>query len=207
MSDAARPPVRVLLVDDHPTIRSAVKRSLDVEDDLEVVGEAATAKDALRLANELKPDVMVLDVDLPDGSGVEVAGALRESSTRILAFTAYTGHAFVRGLLDAGAAGYVTKDKDESELVTAIRAIARGEGRWYVVPNTSADPLNALTEREQDVLTLLARGLSNSAIAETLFVSESTVRNTLTTVYHKIQVSTSREAIAWAWDNGFRPPS
>lgn len=197
--------ITVLLVDDHPSLRAGVRRSLEGAG-IDVVAEASTAADATRLAAELAPDVVVLDVDLPDGSGVDVAAALRGGPSRVLAFTAYAGRAFVRGLLEAGAAGYVTKDADEGALVDAVRAVARGEGRWLVVPNDPADPTGALTERERDVLGLLARGLANADIAETLFLSESTVRNTLTVVYQKLGVGSSREAIAWAWANGFGRP-
>ena len=194
--------IRVLLVDDHPALRAGVRRSLDLALDIDLVAEAETAADALRQARELVPDVVVLDIDLPDGSGVTVAEALRGSPTRVLAFTAHVGRAFVKGLLDAGAAGYVTKDRDESELVEAIRGIARGEGRWLVVPNDPGAPGDGLTDRERDMLGLLARGLTNGEIATTLFLSEGTVRNGLTTVYQKIGAKTSREASAWAWRNG-----
>ena len=197
--------VTVLLVDDHPSLRAGVRRSLDLALGIDVVAEAGTAADALRLARELTPDVIVLDVDLPDGSGVQVAQALRGGPSRILAFTAHAGRAFVEGLLEAGAAGYVTKDREESELVEAIHAVARGEGRWFVVPKDGSTA--GLSDRERDVLGLLARGLGNNDIAETLFVSESTVRNTLTVVYQKIGVKNAREAIAWAWSNGYGTPA
>lgn len=199
--------ITVLLVDDHPAFRSGVRQSLDAAPGIDVVGEAGTAADALRLSRELQPDVVVLDIDLPDRSGIEVARELAADShgPRVLALTAFTGRGFVRGLLDAGAAGYVTKDKDERVLVEAVEAIATGEGRWLVVPNDPTDPISALTDRERDVLILLARGLSNAAIAATLFVSESTVRNTLTVVYEKLGVGSSREAVAWAWTHGLLP--
>jgi DNA-binding NarL/FixJ family response regulator len=197
----------VLLVDDHPSLRSGVRRSIDADPALRVVAEAATVAEALRLADELEPDVVVLDVDLPDGSGVDVARALQTGPSRVIAFSAYSGQGFVKGLLDAGAAGYVTKDKDESLLVEAIKAVAAGEGRWFIVPHAPDSHISQLTDRERDVLSLLARGLSNADIAVTLFVSESTVRNTLTSVYQKIGVGSCREAISWAWSNGLRPPS
>jgi DNA-binding NarL/FixJ family response regulator len=108
-------------------------------------------------------------------------------------------------MLEAGAAGYVTKDKPEEELVSAVLAVARGEGRWLVDIRELSDPLAGLTTRERDVLTLLARGRSNAVIAETLFVSLSTVRNTLTSIYEKLGVDSGREAVAWAWDHGLGP--
>ena len=195
----------VLVVDDHPALRAGVRRSLEADPDITVVAEAADGVEALRLAQQLAPDVVVLDVDIPGLSGVEVARALRGSETRVLAFTAHVGRGFVQGLLEAGAAGYITKDQPEHVLVEAVKAVARGAGRWLVVPHDPTNAFSALSERERDMLALLARGLSNPAIAETLFVSESTVRNTLTAVYQKVGASSSREAVAWAWAQGLGP--
>lgn len=197
--------ITVLLVDDHPALRAGVRRSLEAASDFEVVAEAADGGEALRLALTLAPDVVVLDLDLPGLSGVEVARELQGSPSRVLAFTAHTGRGFVQGLLDVGVFGYVTKDQPESVLVEAVRAVARGDGRWFVVPNDPADAVGRLTERERDMLVLLTRGLSNPAIAETLNVSESTVRNTLTSVYEKVGATTSREAVAWAYAQGLGP--
>jgi len=201
--------IRVLLVDDHPMLRAGVRRSLETDSDIEVIAEASTATEAIRLANSLSPDVVVLDVDLNSGelSGADVARTLRGTTSRILAFSAHDGRGFVRAMLDAGAAGYITKDQPEPVLIAAVKAIARGEGRWFVVPNEPLHPLSNLTERERDMLSLLAKGLSNANIAATLFVSESTVRNTLTAVYEKIGAASSREAIAWAWEHGMGPLS
>ena len=199
--------ISVLLVDDHPALLAGVRGSFEADPDIKVVGEAQTVTEALRLARELRPDVVVLDIEMPDGTGVDIARVLRGEPSRVLVFTAHTGRGFVNGLLEAGAAGYVTKDKGNDVLIEAVKAIAQGEGRWLVVPKDPADPLGGFTDRERDVLVLLARGLSNAAIAETLFVSESTVRNSLTVVYDKLGVVTSREAIAWAWANGLGPRS
>lgn len=175
---------------------------LDADPEITVVAEAGDGAEALALARELQPDVVVLDIELPVLSGVEVARALKGSPVRVLVFSAYAGRGFVRGLLDAGAAGYLTKDRDLAALVDAVRAVAAGEGRWLVVPNPSDDPLGKLSERERDVLGLLARGLSNEDIAQTLFLSISRVRNTLTAIYQALGVKTAREAVAWAWSHG-----
>jgi len=197
--------ISVLLVDDHPALRAGVRRSLESTPDITVVAEAADGFEALQLARDLKPDVVLLDIDIPGISGVEVARALRGTYAKVLAFTAHAGRGFVQGLLEAGAAGYVTKDQPESTVIEAVRAVARGDGRWLVVPYDPMSPFSVLSDRERDVLALLARGLSNLAIAETLFVSESTVRNTLTAVYQKIGATSSREAVAWAWAQGLGP--
>ncbi|OZC01451.1 response regulator [Rubricoccus marinus] len=199
--------IRVLLVDDHPMLRAGVRRSLETDPGIEVVAEAASVTEALRFARSVSPDVVVLDVDLNDGdrSGADVAQALKGSSARILAFSAHDGRGFIRAMLDAGAAGYITKDTPEQELIAAVKAVASGQGRWHVVPNDPMHPIGSLTERERDMLRLLAKGLSNADIADTLFVSESTVRNTLTGVYEKVGATSSREAMAWAWENGIGP--
>ena len=198
--------ISVLLADDHPAMRAGVKQSLDADPDISVVAVAADGTEALRLARDLSPDVAILDVDMPGLSGIEVARALQGLPVRVIALTAFSGRGFVRGLLAAGAAGYVTKDVPEHVLIDAVKAVAAGGGHWTVVPHDPEDPLAVLSEREQDILSLLARGLSNPAIAETLFVSESTVRNTLTTVYEKTGTTTRGEAIAWAWTRGLGTP-
>lgn len=196
------PTVRVLLVDDHPPLRAGLRRMLESDASIEVVAEAGDGGEALELAERLRPDVVVLDMELPVLSGIEVARALKGSGMRVLALSAHTGRGFVRGLLEAGAAGYLTKDRDQATLVDAVKAVAAGEGRWLVVPNPSDDPLGQLTERERDVLGLLARGLSNEDIAETLCISLSTARNALSRCYEKLDVESAREAVAWAWENG-----
>ena len=195
--------IQVLVIDDHPSVRAGVRRALDADPEIEVVGEGANAEDARRLVETTQPHVVVLDIELPDASGATVARHLQGTAVRVLAFSAHAGRGFVRAMLDAGAAGYLTKDSSDAELVAAVKAVARGEGRWHVVPNDLTDPVGALTEREQDVIGLLARGLSNADIAATLFLSDGTVRNVLTALYAKIGVENSREAIAWAWKNGF----
>ncbi|MGB3544780.1 MAG: response regulator [Rubrivirga sp.] len=117
--------IRVLLVDDHPSLRAGVRRSLDTHSLIDVVAEAGDGTEALRLARELEPDVVVLDVDLPGVSGAEVARALAGSAIRVLGFSAHSSRGFVRGMLTAGAAGYLTKDMPEEELTAAVLAVAR----------------------------------------------------------------------------------
>lgn len=197
--------IRVLIVDDHPSTRVGVRRALESQSGFDVVGEAADGDEALVQARALEPDVIVLDVNLPGRSGPEVASALAGGPSRVLAFSAHAGRGYVRALLEAGAAGYLTKDAPEADLVEAVRAVADGRGRWHVVPHDPSDPLAHFSDRERDALSLLARGLSNKEIAETLMIAEGTVRNTLTVVYQKIGVETSREAAVWAWTQGLGP--
>ena len=194
--------ITVLLADDHPALLAGVRATLDADPRFAVVAAVGDGASALDAAREMQPDVAVLDVDLPGLSGVEVAHALRGTAVRVVAFTAHAGRGFVRGLRDAGAAGYVTKDQPEHVLADAIVTVAEGGTYW---PDAAADGPD-LTERQHDILLLLARGLSNPAIAETLFLSEGTVRNTLTAVYGAIGVATRAEAVAWAWAHGLGAP-
>lgn len=196
--------VRVVVVDDHPAMRESLRHIVANDDRLALVGDAATGAEALRLARMHDPDVMVLDLDLPDMSGVEVAKALRdeESGVQVVAFTAHTSRAFVEGLVDAGVAGYVTKDRDPRDVVDAIYAVARGEGRWFVVPSSSERALRFLSRREREVLESLSDGLSNAEIARSLSISDSTVRNHLSRIYESLGVESAREAIVWARRRG-----
>lgn len=196
--------VTVVVADDHPTMRAGLARLLGEQPGLDVVGQADGGAEALRLVRALAPDVILLDIDMPVVSGVDVARQLRNEGhpTRVLAFTAHTGAQYVEGLLEAGAAGYLTKDRTPAQIAEAIRGVARGEGRWFVVPGHEAAPLAALSPREREVLAALADGRSNAEIATALALSESTVRNHLTRVYATIGVQTAREAVAWAWKHG-----
>ena len=199
-------PVRVLIADDHPLWRKGVRALLEAEPDLEVVAEASDGAEVLRLLRSVDVDVLLLDMEMPGVSGVEVARAIARDgiSVRVLALSAYDSAEYVGGLLRAGASGYLTKDKAPALVVEAVQAVARGEGRWFVSPQSAGldSALALLSEREVDVLTLLARGASNREIAEALFIAENTVRNHLAAVYAKTGTSSSRAAMVWAWRNG-----
>ena len=198
-------PIRVLLADDHPVWRRGVRGLLDATDDLHVVAEASDGQEALDSIRSLDLDVAVLDMEMPTLSGLDVARAVRDEAlpVRILALTSYDDAAYVTGLLANGASGYLTKDKPPSLIVEAVRAVARGEGRWFVQPRAKSEPGETLSGREREVLRLLAKGQANNEIAEALFISENTVRNHLANAYAKVGVRTAREAVAWAWRSGF----
>ena len=172
---------------------------------IKVVGEASNSREALQLVRQFKPNVLLLDMDLGDDSGVEVAKRLRaeENPTSILAFSAYDDRAYVVELLQAGAAGYITKDKPLPLVVEAVEAVARGESRWFVSMEHEVDPpCGELTPREIEVLRYMAEGHGNDAIAESLDLSPNTVRNHVSSIYAKLDVHSSREALAWAWQRG-----
>jgi DNA-binding NarL/FixJ family response regulator len=203
---APLPRIRVVLADDHPALRAGIRRVLEADPTVVVVGEAGTGDEALRLARRLRPDVLVLDVEIPAPSGVEVARQLFDegAEVRVMALSAYNNPAFVRGMLEAGASGYVTKDQEPALIVEAVKSVARGEGRWFVPLVPTRDELAAagLSRREREVLALLARGLSNEAIAGALFLSHHTVRNHLANLRSKLGVDTTREMVAWAVKRG-----
>jgi DNA-binding NarL/FixJ family response regulator len=206
--------IKVLLADDHPSMRAGVRGRLEIESDIEVVGEAGTGDEAVRLAVRLKPDVLLLDMQMPGLTGVEVTRQLQEraSKVRILAFSAYENPEFVAAVLAAGAAGYLTKKEPLEALVAAVRGVARGEEGWFSREITAVlirqrlpsvdDPVQMLSTREREVLSLLAQGLSNQQIGERLFISESTVKKHVNNIYFKLEVDSRAEAVAWAWKKG-----
>ena len=201
------PMIRVVLVDDHPALRMGLRIMLEQAPDIQVVAEAGSGAEALACIQSLRPDVAVLDCQLPDVSGMEVAGQVRRLGlpVRILALSAYSDDQVVQSMIQAGALGYLLKDEAPAGIVEAVRAAARGEGRWSaaVVSKLAAwavQPPQAaeLTERERDVLRLLGRGWDNQRIAGHLHISERTVRFHLRNIYDKIGAHTRAEAVVWA---------
>ena len=199
--------IRVLLADDHPTLRLGLRVLLDRAPDVEVVGEAEDGDEALALIDTLQPDVAVLDCQLPGIAGTEVALEIRRRGlpVRVLARGAYDSEQYVRGMLEAGAAGYLLKEEAPETIVAAVRVAARGEvlfsGEQYARARRWAEEVGerweSLTEREREVLTLVVEGLSNAAIAEALSVTERTVEYHVTNILGKLGVESRLEAAAW----------
>ncbi len=208
------PSIRIVLADDHPVVRRGIRSMLEKASDLVVVGEAGGGEEALRLVEHLAPDVLLLDMEMPDISGLEVARRLLAdgSPVHVLALSAHDDEQYIFGLLDHGAAGYLTKDEAPSTIVEAVRGVARGEKGW--ISRRVANKLvrrkrmaleaatSALSDREREVLRLMGRGYNNTRIAETLFISEGTVKNHVTHIYDKLNLRTRAEAVAWAWQHG-----
>ncbi len=205
-------PIRVLLADDHSVVRKGVREFLEEEPDIEVVGEASDGQQAVALAVELQPDVAVIDIKMPEVSGVEATKRIRAAApaVRILALSAYDDDPYVFGLLEAGASGYVLKTAESSELIRAIRTVAAGKSTLdpaiaLRVIDRAARPTagsESLTERELEVLRLAARGLTNKQIGRALDISDRTVQNHLANVFPKLGVASRTEAVTVALQRG-----
>jgi two-component system, NarL family, response regulator NreC len=206
--------IRVLIVDDHDLLRAGMRSRLEHEEDIVVVGEAASAEEALAKIRALEPDVVLLDLLLPRTSGYDAIPALLETSprSRVLVVSSQVVPSSVRRALEAGAAGYVPKRASDTELVAAIRRVAAGEG--YVDPDLGArlvvdaasPALEPLSERERDVVHLLALGHTNQEIGRRLFISARTVDTHRSHVMLKLGLKTRAELVMFALANGVIGP-
>ncbi len=198
--------LRLVLVDDHPVVRAGVRALIESRDDLQVVGEAADAAEAVRVVQAQHPDVVLMDLSLGDGvGGIEATARLRalEPGPAVLVLTTYDSESDILRALDAGAAGYLLKDAPPEQLFAGIHAVANGEPALApsvagVLMRRAASPQPRMTEREVEVLELLADGLGNRELAKALFVSEATVKSHLSHIYAKLGVDTRAGAVAAA---------
>jgi two-component system response regulator NreC len=205
---------RVLIVDDHAVVRSGLKLVLDADDGIEPVGEAGTARDAIFEARSLKPDVILLDVVMPDQSGLDIIPTLLHENpdTKVLVLSMQDDPRYVREAFDAGASGYVLKEAADSEVVAAVREVAGG-GR-YVDPELGARLVAAesaerkraeedpLSDREGEVLRLLALGHTNQEIAKQLYISVRTAETHRAHIMQKLRLSSRAELVGYALDRG-----
>lgn len=203
--------IRIVVVDDHPVVRDGVAATLAAADDLEVVGQAASGPEAVALVERLRPDVVVMDLRMPGGDGVEAVRELqrRGATTRVLVLTTYDTDSDTVAAIEAGATGYLLKDAPAATLVAAVRSTAAGEAVLSPAVATrlashvrSPATSTALTAREREVLTLVAQGTPNRAIARELFVSEATVKTHLVHIYAKLGVADRAAAVATAYRQG-----
>lgn len=204
--------IRVLIVDDHPVVRNGIRDMIEGKASIEVVGEAGSGREALEQVAQLRPDVVLLDMEMPDMSGVEVARRLKEerTGTRILVLSAYNDPQYIRSLLNEGAAGYLIKDEAPEFIVEAIQGVNRGQEGW--LSRTVAAQMTmwargdkddfGLTPREMQVLRGVVEAKTNQEIGLDLGISDKTVEKHLESVYRKMSVSSRVEAAVLAVRQG-----
>lgn len=208
-------PVRLLLVDDHQIVRKGLRALLDTEADLQVVGEASSGAEAVELAARLRPDVILMDLVMPGMDGVEATRRILEHDprARVLVLTSFGSDNKVFPAIKAGALGFLLKDTRPEELIEALHAAAKGESaldpgvarrllREFAPEGDSEEGIELLTHREEDVMRLLARGLTNERIAAELFISEATVRTHVGNILGKLKLSNRTQAALYALRTG-----
>jgi len=209
--------IRVLVADDHAVFREGLRAVLSPEPDMDVVGEAATGKEAVERAAELGPDVILMDIQMPGINGIEATRRILDANSHIgvVVLTMFEDDDSVFSAMRAGARGYVLKGADPSEILKVVRAVAGGEAHFgpeiarrlvdfFSTPKaaTPEEALPELTARERDILGLIAQGQTNATIAARLFVSPHTVRNHITHIFAKLQVADRAQAIIRAREAG-----
>lgn len=205
--------IRILLVDDHAVVRQGFRMILAAQEDMEIVGEAGNGREAIAKAAELHPDVVVMDVAMPELNGIEATRRLAETSpqTRVLALSMHKDSVYVREILRAGARGYLLKDSIDVDFLTAVRAVARGEG--YLSPAVSdavltdyrkhvSDPLDLLSSREREVLQMIAEGKTNKEVAGVLNLSVYTVDAHRGRIMEKLNLHSTGELVRFAVRKG-----
>lgn len=213
-------PIKLLIADDHALLRQGIKNVLELEPDLDVVGEAADGEETIRQAAALRPDIILLDVNMPRGNGLDVTKAVRatQPEIKIIVLTIHDDENYVLEVIKAGASGYLLKDIEPGMLVKALRTVNAGESFIYPTlakrlfgeirrneerKNEAAEMMQRmreehLTYREIEVLQLIGQGMSNAEVAGKLFLSEKTVKNHLTNIFRKINVCDRTQAVLYA---------
>ncbi len=205
--------IRILLADDHAVVRQGFRMILGAQPDMEIVGEAGNGREAVELAEQLRPDIVVMDVAMPELNGIEATRRLAASApqTRVVALSMHKDSVYVREILRAGARGYLLKDSGAADLVSAVRAVAAGEG--YISPAVSnavlddyrrhvTNPIDLLSSREREVLQMLAEGKTNKEIAGVLNLSVYTVDAHRGRIMEKLNVHSINELVRFAVRNG-----
>jgi NarL family two-component system response regulator LiaR len=211
MKDGTMDTISVLLVDDHRVVRQGLRDFLELQDGIEVIGEAASGEEGVKAAQELLPDVVLMDLVMPGIDGVETTRRVKtvSPSSRIIVLTSFADDDKVFPAIKAGAISYLLKDVQPEELARAIRAAQRGEAvlhsevaaklmQEFSAPRPADDPVEQLTEREMDVLRLIAKGKSNKEIADTLIISEKTVKTHVSNILSKLHLADRTQAAIYA---------
>lgn len=207
--------INVLIADDHSMIRQGIKQILELENDIQVIGQAGNGIDAVRLADELKPDIVLMDINMPGLNGIQATAEIKQKGipVKIIMLTIHDDNEYLFKTVNLGAEGYVLKDADSAVLIDAIRTVYGGEN--YVQPHMAARLIkefnrsnsqdkghgsdsNSLSEREVEVLKLIADGLLNKEIADRLNISEKTVKNHVSNIFRKIDVADRTQAAIYA---------
>ncbi len=205
--------IRIILADDHSVVRQGFRRILEAQPDMDIVGEASNGREALEQAAKLTPDVVVMDVAMPELNGIEATRRLSEATphSRVLALSMHKDSVYVREILRAGARGYLLKDAVDEDLIAAVRAVSRGEG--YLSPGVAdavltdyrqhvSDPIDLLTSREREVLQLIAEGKTNKDIATLLNLSVYTVDAHRGRIMEKLNLHSTGELVRFAVRKG-----
>ncbi|HET6682863.1 MAG TPA: response regulator transcription factor [Gaiella sp.] len=207
--------IRLLIADDHAVVRTGLRQLAQTLEGVELVGEAANGEEAVSLCEERAPDVVLMDLEMPVLDGIDATRRITDADPRVavVVLTSFSDRERILGALDAGAIGYLLKDAEPDELERAVRAAARGEapldpraGRAVLQARNTASPLDGLSDREREVLELVALGLPNKLIARELSISEKTVKTHLTNVFRTIGVTDRTQAALWAERHGLGGP-
>ena len=206
--------IKVILVEDHEMVRLGLKSFLDLQEDVEVVGEAVNGEEGIRLALEKRPDVVVMDLVMPEMDGVEATLALLKEweDVKILVLTSYLDNSKIYPVIKAGAKGYMLKTSSASEILHAIRKVARNElaietevDKKIKAHDSQPELYEELTARERDILALLAKGCDNQTIADELFISLKTVKTHVSNILAKLEVADRTQAVVYAFQHHLVP--
>jgi len=211
--------IRILLAEDHVVVRQGTRQLLEREHDFEIVGEAGDGEEAVQLASQFKPDVVIMDVAMPKLSGIEATKQIKAilPATSVLVLTGYDYDEYIFSMLEAGACGYLLKNVSGDELISAVRAVYAGEPiihptvlrklmtrfKTPAAAPAQVQPSSPLSEREMEVLKVAAKGISNKDIAHTLFISERTVQSHMRSIFNKLGVGSRSEAILCGLKKGW----
>lgn len=213
--------IRVLIVDDHSVVRMGLRVFFDLQDDIEVVGEAADGSEGVAMARRLEPDVVLMDLLMPNMDGVTAIGRIKAErpETEIVTMTSFIEEDKVTAALEAGASGYVLKDAEAEEVASAVRAAFAGEvhldpavarllaQRMRARKSGEGEPVEPLTDREKDVIRLLGRGMSNKEIGSALFITERTARTYVSNILGKLGLASRTQAALWAVEHKLAEPA